>query len=109
MTTEAHATDPDVLPVGCEVCVRDNYQGNWSGGFDVAGVEVGGYLIRRRSDGRVFAETFPFADVRRERRRDPLRDQQRSHLDRRQSSDRAGADTPGRRSAGERLPDTQHR
>ena len=81
------AEDPTIaapVVVSSEVYVRSHYLGTWSGGFEVAEVLDDGYRIRRTSDGHVFPEVFPFDDVRLERRQDPLRGTEGSHLDRRQ-------------------------
>jgi hypothetical protein len=80
-TTEG--TSDGTLDVGTKVYVRDRYQGQWSGGFDVAEVCSTGYRIRRISDGQIFPDVFPFDDVRVERRKQPLRGIEGSYLDRR--------------------------
>jgi hypothetical protein len=52
------------LPIGCVIDVRTRYLGHWSGGFHVAERVGGGCRIRRSSDGSVFADVFPWSDVR---------------------------------------------
>ncbi len=79
-------TSDGTLDVGTKVYVRDRYQGQWSGGFDVAEVCADGYHIRRISDGQIFPDVFPFDDVRVERRKQPLRGTEGSYLDRRRST-----------------------
>jgi hypothetical protein len=69
--------------VGALVCVRNRFLGDWTSGFTVAEVLGDGYRIRRISDGHAFPDVFPFAEVRLERRRQPLREIVGSYLDRR--------------------------
>jgi len=71
------------LDVGTKVIVRIRYTNTWSGGFVVAGVVDGGYVLGRLSDRHVLPDVFPFDDVRLERRQDPFRGIRGSYLDRR--------------------------
>jgi hypothetical protein len=82
-TTSDTAT---LFPVGTKVYVRSQYIGAWSGGFVVAGVRDGGYLLWRLSDRWVLPDVFPPEVVRLERRQHPLRGTSGSYLDRRQLS-----------------------
>ncbi|MCU1453724.1 MAG: hypothetical protein JWN46_1870 [Acidimicrobiales bacterium] len=56
-----------LLP-GVRVEVRTGYDRSWVPGFSVEEVADRGYRLRRRSDNEVLPVTFPFDDVRRERR-----------------------------------------
>ena len=78
-----NGTSPPALAVGAKVYVRDRYMGKWSGGFEVAEICPDGYRIRRISDSQIFPDVFPTNDVRKERRRQPLRGIEGSYLDRR--------------------------
>jgi len=66
--------------------------GQWSGGFEVAGVSADGYRLRRVSDGYPFPDLFPIEDVRPERRQHPLRGIDESYLDRGQPWANAASD-----------------
>jgi len=55
----------DSLEIGDSVELRVGFSGDWSGGFDVAAVVDGGYVIRRRSDGFLLPGPTSPADVRR--------------------------------------------
>lgn len=70
------------LRVGVKVCVWNHFLNRWSGGFEVAEVVSFGYRLRRVSDGQVFGDVFAFDDVQVERRRNPMRGTEDSHLDR---------------------------
>jgi hypothetical protein len=83
MTSPHDAAPVSPLEVGTKVYVRDRYLGQWSSGFVVAAVVEGGYRVRRLSDDQVFADVFPFDDVRLERRQHPQRGIGESSLDRR--------------------------
>lgn len=52
------------LEVGDRVELRVNYSGGWSGGFDVAALVEGGYIIRRRNDGFLLPGPTGPSDVR---------------------------------------------
>ena len=52
------------LAVGDRVEVRVAFSGSWAGGFDVAAVVDGGFVIRRRSDGFLLPEPTSPSDVR---------------------------------------------
>jgi hypothetical protein len=55
---------------GTHVEVRNNFNQQWSRGFEVAELLPGDrVLIRRRSDGAVLPAEFDVDDVREERRR----------------------------------------
>ena len=55
---------------GDHVEVRNNFDNQWSRGFEIAEVvDLDTYRIRRRSDGAVLPVAFEVADVREERRR----------------------------------------
>ena len=53
-----------IVPVGTSVDVRNRFIGTWSCGFEVAGMNEQGYLIRRLSDMSVLPEAFGFDEVR---------------------------------------------
>lgn len=74
---------PPPLTVGTKVVVRNRFEGEWTGGFEVAGIVPHGYLLRRLSDGHAFPDVFTPAEVRQERRSEPARSVAGSHLDRR--------------------------
>ncbi len=57
------------LEPGTQVDVRNQYQGTWVRGFEIAEVTDEGYRIRRLSDGSILGELFARNDVRRERKR----------------------------------------
>jgi hypothetical protein len=78
----ADGADP-IFEIGTKVYVRSRYLGQWCGGFEVAAILHDGYRIRRLSDGHAFPDLFPFDDVHRERRQQPLRGIATSYLDRR--------------------------
>ena len=68
---EPAATEEKVrhsLLIGARVEVRNQFDGSWSAGFEVAAHTGSGYRIRRRSDGSVLPADFDDEDVRRERR-----------------------------------------
>ena len=56
-------------PTSTRVEVRNNFDGTWSRGFEVAEVTDAGYLIRRSSDRSVLPTEFDADAVRKERRR----------------------------------------
>jgi hypothetical protein len=63
------ATPTDApLTAGTKVEVRTGFDRSWAQGFEVEGSAVGGYLVRRRSDGDVLPAPIPRADVRKERK-----------------------------------------
>jgi hypothetical protein len=57
------------LLVGVRVEVRNDFDGSWTTGFEVAEVTPDGLVLRRRSDGEVLPTEFPPDAVRRERRK----------------------------------------
>ena len=57
---------------GTRVEVRSRFDDRWSRGFEVAEVLAEGYRIRRLSDDSVLPAEFPFAEVRRERKKQGL-------------------------------------
>jgi hypothetical protein len=61
---------PGAYPASTRVEVRNNFDGSWSKGFEVAEVTERGYRIRRASDGSVLPTEFEATEVRKERRRD---------------------------------------
>ena len=63
-------TPAGVLTAGTPVEVCNRFEGNWAGGFEVAGATPAGYRLRRVFDGYVLAGEFPADDV---RRRDEVR------------------------------------
>jgi len=81
-TSSQNGAPVPTLEVGTNVYVRNRYMGQWSGGFEVAGVFEDGYRLRRVSDGYPFPDLFPFDDVRPERRQHALRGIDGSYLDR---------------------------
>ena len=81
--TEATDTVPR-FDTGTKVIVRTQYTGAWSGGFVVARVVEGGYVLGRLSDRTLLPDVFPFDDVRLERRHQVMRGTKGSYLDRRQ-------------------------
>ncbi len=78
-----HGSDFPTLEVGATVYVRDKFLGDWTTGFKVVEILRDGYRIQRLSDGQSFPDVFAFEDVRLERRQQPQRDTDGSHLDRR--------------------------
>lgn len=52
--------------IGTRVEVRVRYDGTWSPGFEVAGIEDDGYRIKRMTDGTVLPSLFGDDEVRRE-------------------------------------------
>jgi hypothetical protein len=60
---------PGAYPASTRVEVRNNFDGSWSKGFEVAEVTGQGYFIRRASDGSVLPTEFAATEVRKERRR----------------------------------------
>jgi hypothetical protein len=52
------------LKIGDSVELRVGYSGGWSGGFDVAEVVEGGFIIRRTSDGFLLPGPTSPSDVR---------------------------------------------
>ena len=52
------------LKIGDSVELRVTFSGGWSGGFDVAAVVEGGFIIRRRSDGFLLPGPTSPSDVR---------------------------------------------
>lgn len=68
-TGASTATDPDWIPVGTRVEVRDRFIGTWSRGFEIADHRETGYRIKRLSDKSVLPDDFDPSDVRPERRR----------------------------------------
>jgi hypothetical protein len=58
------ASVPSVLPPGSAVRVR-NTLGSWAGGFEVAGIDASGYLLRRISDGAILPMPIAAEGVRR--------------------------------------------
>jgi len=83
-TALAETAPDDAFDVGTTVRVRSRYLGSWSAGFAVAEVTSDGYRLRRSSDDQVFPDVFAFDDVHLDRRQDPMRGTDGSHLDRRQ-------------------------
>lgn len=59
----------DSLEPGTRVEVRGRFEGRWSRGFEIAGVEDDRYRVRRMSDGWVLPATFTAEELRPERRR----------------------------------------
>lgn len=62
----------DALEPGTRVEVRNNFDGRWSRGFEIAAVEGGGYRLLRLSDMTTLPITFEAETVRNERRRQGL-------------------------------------
>ncbi len=52
------------MDVGQPVEVFSRFENQWSDGFEVADVRVGGYAIRRRSDGWILPNTTSERDLR---------------------------------------------
>ena len=46
------------LTVGTEVEVLTRYNDRWATGFEIAAIDHGRYLLRRRSDGTVLPAAF---------------------------------------------------
>ncbi|HXQ63100.1 MAG TPA: hypothetical protein VN796_12260 [Acidimicrobiales bacterium] len=82
MVSSSRTQDILALGVGTKVCVRDQFLGDWSSGFEVVEVLHDGYRIERLSDGLAFPDVFPADAVRLERRHDPDRGIAGSYLDR---------------------------
>lgn len=57
-------TTGEALGIGDSVELRVTYSGGWSGGFDIAAVVKGGFMIRRRSDGFMLPGPTSPSDVR---------------------------------------------
>ena len=53
------------LPVGASIEVRSHFLGEWSRGFEIAGMTRDGYRVRRISDRSVLPAEFSGRDVRR--------------------------------------------
>jgi hypothetical protein len=85
-TLLAETAPDDAFDVGTTVRVRGRYLGSSSGGLAVAEVMGDGYRLRRSSDDQVFPDVLAFDDVHPDRRQDPNRGTEGSHLDRRQFS-----------------------
>lgn len=65
-----HAASPERLAEGTPVEVRTKMDARrWAKGFEVAGVDADGYLLRRLSDKVIMPVRFVADDVRKERRR----------------------------------------
>ena len=60
LSTNLHAFE--TLPTGTPVRVR-NTLGSWAGGFEVAGVDRNGYLLRRLSDGSLLPTPIMATEV----------------------------------------------
>lgn len=56
----------EVIEIGDPVCVRTRFLGSWTTGFEVAGLDDGGYVLRRVSDGALLSEAVAFEDVRKD-------------------------------------------
>ncbi len=61
-----------LLPTGTGVEVRNAFDGEWSGGFEVADHETDRYRILRCSDRTVLPRTFSTEEVRRTRNRSSM-------------------------------------
>jgi hypothetical protein len=59
--------DPEFMPVGTRVEVRNRFVGSWSRGFEIAGNVGGRYVVRRHSDGSILPDEFDPPEVRPER------------------------------------------
>jgi hypothetical protein len=55
--------DERLIP-GAAVEVINRFERRWSRGFEIADAVVGGYRVRRRSDGSVLPVVFPPSAVR---------------------------------------------
>ena len=51
-------------PRSDEIEVRSRFDGRWVRGFEVASLDNGRYVVRRRSDGAVLPVSFVADDVR---------------------------------------------
>ncbi|HZT64737.1 MAG TPA: hypothetical protein VFA11_03005 [Acidimicrobiales bacterium] len=51
---------------GTRVQVRNQFEGSWSRGFEIYSLEVGGYRVRRLSDGAVLPTVIAESDLRME-------------------------------------------
>jgi|GEM_PF-3350848 len=68
--TVERATSPERLPEGTVVEVRTKMDARrWAKGFEVAGFNADGFLLRRVSDKVIMPVRFAADDVRKERRR----------------------------------------
>ena len=56
--------DEERLDPGTRVEVRIRFEGGWTHGFEVVDAALGGYLLRRVSDGTVLPATFAAQDLR---------------------------------------------
>lgn len=52
------------LAPGVRVEVRNQFDGSWAGGFEIADEDPGGYRLRRTSDRVVLPSLFSPGDVR---------------------------------------------
>jgi hypothetical protein len=59
--------DPEFIPSGTRVEVRNRFVGSWSRGFEIAGNDRGRYLVKRHSDGSILPDEFDPTEVRPER------------------------------------------
>ena len=64
-----HADAVDPLAPGTAIEVRNQLDGRWSKGFEVAAVDADGYRIRRMSDGLELPRTFGPESIRRPKER----------------------------------------
>ncbi|MEL7207602.1 MAG: hypothetical protein AAGK32_05125 [Actinomycetota bacterium] len=69
MATPTPRPRPGAYPASTHVEVRNNFDGAWAKGFEVAEVTELGYRIRRSSDGAVLPAEFTPDQVRKERSR----------------------------------------
>jgi len=56
--------DLERLDPGTRVEVWSRFEGGWTHGFEVVDAALGGYLLRRVSDGTVLPTTFTARDLR---------------------------------------------
>jgi hypothetical protein len=68
--SEGASSEP--LPHGTRVDVRSRFVGSWTRGFEVDEPVVGGYRIRRVSDGSVLPDVLAEDEIRPERRKQGL-------------------------------------
>jgi hypothetical protein len=68
-TGRAASVAPSPLAAGDKVEVRRRLDDKWARGFEVLAADDEGYRLLRLSDRVELPTTFPFADVRKERKR----------------------------------------
>jgi hypothetical protein len=63
MPAEPYSAEPR-LRAGARVEVATHFTGSWTGGFEVVGLDLNGYRVRRLSDGAVIPNDFGLSEVR---------------------------------------------